>query len=179
MTESRVMGKPQGVSILGLWGLCLVILVLTGIAVWLVFPIWEVRAAVQNYAVDWRLDDPECSERPPVKSIRKLGGQERAAERLAQYVGLPDWIAPQKPYAVRFMRWCSDPGVPALRSALSNPDPAVRRQAAEALRRTDADATAAIPELEARLSDDVVAVRRAAAYALNRIAGRKVTPDLE
>lgn len=59
--------------------------------------------------------------------------------------------------------------IPALKTALTDADPEVRRQAARALGQMGPEAEPAVPELTQALSDKEATVRLAAAQALGRI----------
>jgi HEAT repeat protein len=67
------------------------------------------------------------------------------------------------------------PAVPALRKALRDPKPGVRKTAAEALRDIGPPAREALPELSAALKDEAYSVRLEAAKALWTV-GRQVHP---
>jgi transglutaminase-like putative cysteine protease len=73
-----------------------------------------------------------------------------------------------------------EPAVPALVSALSDPDPKVRLQAARALARIGPPARDAVPALTRALDDTDLAVRANAARALGQIGpnASSAVPDL-
>ncbi len=69
------------------------------------------------------------------------------------------------------------PSVPALIAVLHDPDPELRRDAAQALARIGSDASEAVPDLIAALDDQDASVRKFATRALGEIgpaAGRAV-----
>jgi HEAT repeat protein len=70
------------------------------------------------------------------------------------------------------------PAVPGLTTALSSPDPKVRKGAAEALRRLGTSARASAEPLTKALADGDLAVRSAAASALAEVLREKSIPPL-
>jgi len=79
---------------------------------------WGAAKAEVGSWVSW-VDD--------TSTIAKLGGPHEAAERLAGYLRLPDWIAPNKEEAVWLLGECGEAGKPALRAALGHENERIRK----------------------------------------------------
>lgn len=120
--------------------------------------------------------------------VERLGGPERAAERLISYLRWPDWAAPDKDEAVDCLALCGDAAARPLFRAINEPNPAMRRRAASALggqvlrgtwtdrgrthelvARSGVNPTDAVPVLEQALRDEDASVRAEAAKALEKI----------
>jgi len=93
--------KPRRAVIFATLG----ILVIMGLAFFIgtvVVPLWQVQAA---------LSDP-CITRDEV--VKKLGGPERTARRLATYLRLPHWMKTNRVYATDLLGRCGKPALPTL-----------------------------------------------------------------
>ena len=105
----------------------------------------------------------------PGAAIEELGGQERAARRLAFYLSLPDWAASHKDNAWVLLLHCGKSTVPFLVQCLTSPDDNLRYEASSVLSRMGPAASEAIPALEEALSDSQKMVRYCAVQGLGNI----------
>jgi hypothetical protein len=78
---------------------------------------------------------------------------------------------PPNTAALKALGRIGDAGTPILAEALTHPDRALRKAAADLLARKGPAAASAAPALRAALADEDESVRRAAAHALRRIGG--------
>jgi len=111
--------NPRSRKIYVLWGIAISTLVALGLVCWLVVvPVLEVRSFVQ---------DPGSSEKP---MDELLGGEKRAAERLAAYARMPSWIVPQQDRwsSVLLLSNCGESGLRECGRLLSDEDPEMRKQ---------------------------------------------------
>lgn len=67
------------------------------------------------------------------EAVERLGGEERAAARLAFYLDLPVRLAPEKWRATDLLYRCGDPSVDVFLRLLEDRDPIVRSRAGSAL----------------------------------------------
>ena len=138
-----------------------------------------VRRFVGGLAVYRYLGIQMTTQEDMNKEIQGLGGKDRAIARLAVYVRMPNWLAPEKHGAAYLLGWCGAGAVKALAEALNHPSQPVRLEAVRALARIGPEATVVTSALEKALTDEDKMVRAAAAEALQKIRGEPVekTPE--
>jgi HEAT repeat protein len=109
--------------------------------------------------------------------LRRLGGPEAAAKKLAIYYRMPDQLAPEKYVAVRMMSCCGEHALPGMVLALKDPHWKARKSAAAEIALvggSGAERTA--PALAALLKDPDARVQEVAVAALRRIRGQDSEP---
>jgi len=144
-----------GVGIVVVLGLALLFLLF-------VMPVLTVRSVVKG-SIDGSVRSRD--------GVRRLGGEERAIERLRRYIHLPRWIAPEQAAAVDIVTSINygRPAVPFLVEALESPDPEARWMAAARLGELGPAAQEAVPALVCALDDPDNTVRMYVIGALYRI----------
>ena len=96
--------------------------------------------------------------------IEELGGPERAASRLTDYLRLPNWVASRKAVAAFELGLCGEQGVPCLIDCLSNSDASVRAAAAHGLSLVEPPPQRAVAPLIRLVRDSDAHSRLAMAY---------------
>jgi HEAT repeat protein len=133
-------------------------------------PVLRLRAEVHETLPDYRMGESSEYYRPGDETtggyVHGLGGPERAAEVLANYLRLPGWLAPRKQPAAYVLRHCKqETAGPVLIQVLGTErDGLVRSAAAEALGNFKSEAIAAA--LRTALLDPSGRVRCDAAFSL-------------
>ncbi len=159
---------------MALWSAAIVLaLGLAWFAAAIAVPAYQTRKVIMECDARIAGDNTEFASTWPAdhsaEAITRLGGPERAAERLDLYLRLPRFLADRRGRAALLLGRCGRPAVPGLIRALSDPHGNVRLFAARSLGELGPDATAAIPALERLLEEDDQALRRAATDALAEI----------
>jgi len=150
------------------------IVVILGLAVFyvaVVAPPWETHRVVRKFAPDNTIAFPYFGghgEKSP-DAVARLGGPERAADRLAAYLRLPRWMKADRYRATYLLGWCGPCAVPPLTKTLCDADAYVRRYAAWALGKNGSDVKAAVSALVKALRDTNADVREETAKALGKI----------
>ena len=105
------------------------------------------------------------------QAVKRLGGEEKASERIAAYLRAPSWMASEKVDALFVLARCGKTAVPILIEALRDGDPDVRLNSIAVLNHLGAADQKVILALVNGLHDDDILVRGRAADALTRIGG--------
>jgi len=154
-----------------LWGVALALLLVLGLFCWLVVvPVWRVRISAGRFAAvgDFRVLSTNWEE-VAQDEVTALGGPQRAAVLLHNYLRLPSFLASNRHAATEMLGWCGEVAVGALLEAMTDDDISVRSAAARALGRIGHDAQGVVAVLTEALGDKDEYVRAAAAEALKKI----------
>jgi len=144
-----------------------------------VAPLWQTHKAVREVYFLLDADWGRRSEADVAKALLdRLGGPERAVDRLIAYRRLPDWMKPDHAGATYLLGWCGPRAVPALLDTLKDDDPNICFYAACALATVGPEA---VPSLVEALRDENEGVRWGSAVALGRIGpkAKEAVPALE
>ena len=164
--DETARGPKRGRSLLIAIGLIL----LTALALVFAIVVWphlEVRSVVREVATGRYMEPAAIDE-----AIERLGGRERAVERLRGYLRAPEKYAPNRPGAAWLLGRCGPGAASALVECLADADAEVREIAAMALGALGPAAKNtknAESALERALKDEDAEVRAAAARALKRV----------
>jgi len=118
-------GSAGGKRLSFIWGATIALLVLAGFACWFfVVPVWKTRGVIvgtsDRLGYGRRLGQVFWTDNDLLPAVTELGGPEEAARKLAQYVRVPEVLAPRRSFAMRMMRVCGEPGHRALVLMLSD-----------------------------------------------------------
>jgi len=148
------------------------IVVILGLAVFLiaVLPLWQTHREVRRSAGS-AVFATAFKEALAHKAIARLGGPERAMNRLMAYLRLPDWIKPDRAGATLLLGWCGPRAMPVLLQTFNDPNAntSLLLSAIEALGRIGPEAKEAVPALIKTLEDKDWNVRVCTAWALGQI----------
>jgi len=164
--DEAARGFGRGRAILVAAGLVLAAALVAFIAL-VVWPHLRVRSVVREVSTGRYMEPAAIDE-----AIERLGGAERAVERLRGYLRAPAKYAPNRPGAAWLLGRCGVGAADALVECLADADAEVRETAAMALGALGAPAKNtkdAESALERALKDENAEVRAAAARALKRV----------
>lgn len=114
------------------------IVVIMGLAVFyvaVVAPLRETHVIVREFGEVYAHGRASTEMYQQKEATQRLGGPDRAADRLARYLRLPKWMSPDRVNATRLLGWCGPRAVPVLVQTLGDANKDVRRAAASALSR--------------------------------------------
>ncbi len=153
-----------------LWGLALTLLLALGLFCWLfAAPVLQTRREMEAFAAGVQTAGRSMFLPESEPFIERLGGQQRAAEKLALYAQLPDWAAPHREWAMHLLADCGRPGAVELGRFLDAPDIERRSEAVRNLGLVREGVREAADALQKALGDPDLAVRCAAADSLGRL----------
>jgi len=112
------------------------IVVILGLAVFyvaVVAPLRQTHRIVRKFGEACARERVSTVMYQQAEATQRLGGPDRAADRITRYLRLPGWINPDRVNAMRLLGWCGPCAVPALVQALGEADRNVRCAAARAL----------------------------------------------
>jgi len=124
-------------------------------------PHWQTHKVICH--VWW----PYISEAGP-EAIQRLGGPDRALDRLVAYRRLPDWMKPRRAKANILLGYCGPRAIPALLDAFAEDDAGMHYSAKHALMGL-AGTRESVHALVVALRDENPRVREGAAIVLGRM----------
>ncbi len=139
-------------------------------------PFWQTRAVLRGF----RPSRGELAGTAESPAIAELGGSRAAAGKLALYLRMPGWLAPERRKASHLLRWTEVPAESVYLELISDPDLAIRCAAAAGLSLDGPQAGAEAVEALIRAIDDPEPhVRRTAISALISVGPtREAVPAL-
>ncbi len=154
MTEPPPADKKRSRRVYAYWGAALALLVLAALACWgFVAPVLRVRRLAGRVASSGKLP----------QGIADDGGEQECAAAVGLYLWLPARWAPHRRDAVWLLTRCGRHATPALRRALGDDDPGVRKAALHVAHHLGGLAAEAVPEAlamadhpDAGVRDDLV-----------------------